>query len=95
MFDPCNPRQMTIALPRHPDPDITIWPTCTRAMRCGGCCTSDVFSCEPTEIREKFVKVIFSQKSVLSIIFDFHINHSENSKTFDALKMCVSLCFFF
>ncbi|XP_045206975.2 uncharacterized protein LOC123559236 [Mercenaria mercenaria] len=57
MFDACNPREQTIALPRHPDPDITIWPTCTRAMRCGGCCTSDVFSCEPTEIKEKFVKV--------------------------------------
>lgn len=57
MFDACNPREQTIALPRHPDPDITIWPTCTRAMRCGGCCTSDVFSCEPTETKEKFVKV--------------------------------------
>ncbi|XP_060557570.1 balbiani ring protein 3-like [Ruditapes philippinarum] len=56
-FDACNPREQTVALPRHPDPDITIWPSCTRAMRCGGCCTSDMFSCEPTEIREKFVKV--------------------------------------
>lgn len=56
-FDPCNPREQTIALPRHPDPDITVWPTCTRALRCGGCCTSDVFSCEPTEISKKFVKV--------------------------------------
>ncbi|KAL4230117.1 hypothetical protein ACF0H5_010502 [Mactra antiquata] len=57
MFDACNPRMSTITIPRHPDPDITVWPTCTRAMRCGGCCTSDVFSCEPTESKPKYVKV--------------------------------------
>lgn len=57
LFDACNPREQTIALPRHPDSDITIWPFCTRALRCGGCCTSDVFSCEPTETRDRFVKI--------------------------------------
>ncbi|XP_052796136.1 uncharacterized protein LOC128228708 [Mya arenaria] len=57
IFDACNPREMTIALPRHPDPSITVWPTCTRAMRCGGCCTSDVFSCEPTATEERFMRV--------------------------------------
>ena len=46
-----------MALPKDIDPDISIWPTCTRALRCGGCCTSDVFSCEPTETSERFVRV--------------------------------------
>jgi len=57
LFDPCNPREQTVALPRDPDPRITVWPICTRVKRCGGCCTSDVFTCSPTETKEKFVKV--------------------------------------
>lgn len=57
LFDACNPRNQTVALPKDPDQNIQIWPTCTRALRCGGCCTSDVFSCEPTETRERFVKI--------------------------------------
>lgn len=61
VFDACNPRQQTIALPNHPDPDIRTWPTCTRALRCGGCCTSDVFSCEPTQTADKYVKVVDSR----------------------------------
>lgn len=56
-FDACNPRNQTVAIPKDPDPEISIWPTCTRALRCGGCCTSEVFSCEPTNTRERFVKV--------------------------------------
>ncbi|XP_052277840.1 uncharacterized protein LOC127876556 isoform X2 [Dreissena polymorpha] len=57
LFDACNPREMTIAIPRHQDPDITVFPTCTRVKRCGGCCTSDVFSCEPTATQEKYLRV--------------------------------------
>lgn len=56
-FDACNVRNQTVALPKDPDPEISIWPTCTRALRCGGCCTSEVFSCEPTETKKRFVKV--------------------------------------
>ncbi|XP_054728834.1 uncharacterized protein LOC129237887 isoform X2 [Anastrepha obliqua] len=32
-----------------PDPKVVYFPKCTRVKRCGGCCGSQLMSCQPTE----------------------------------------------
>lgn len=60
-FDLCNPREMTVAIPRDPDPNVVLWPSCTRVMRCGGCCPSELFDCEPIETVTTTVGVLKSK----------------------------------
>ncbi|KAL3880772.1 hypothetical protein ACJMK2_032987 [Sinanodonta woodiana] len=60
-FDLCNPREMTVAIPRDPDPNVVLWPSCTRVMRCGGCCPSELFDCEPMETVTTMVGVLKSK----------------------------------
>ena len=76
-LDACNPRDMTVALPKDEDPEVLIWPSCTRARRCGGCCNSETYSCEPVETRPRHVTVrtttttttTIEPRSALSVTF--------------------------
>lgn len=61
VFDACNVRMRTVYLPKLAFYDAIVWPPCIRLMRCGGCTTSEVLSCEPKAVKEKFVKVIDSK----------------------------------
>lgn len=47
----CTTENRTVSL-REDDknPNLYYSPTCTRVMRCGGCCGSELLSCQPTEI---------------------------------------------
>ena len=56
----CNPESTTIDL--RPgninDPNEDIFPHCTRALRCGGCCSHDLLACQPIEIEMKPLSII-------------------------------------
>lgn len=39
------------------DPTIIYYPSCTRVNRCSGCCSSNLLSCQPTEIVTKTFQV--------------------------------------
>ncbi|XP_063703338.1 platelet-derived growth factor subunit B [Culicoides brevitarsis] len=43
------------------DPTIVYFPSCTRVKRCGGCCSHQLLSCQPTEIQTITYEVIKSQ----------------------------------
>jgi len=32
---------------KDPNPNVLLWPPCTRVQRCSGCCPTDVLVCEP------------------------------------------------
>lgn len=46
----CMPELQPVPLKQETDPSIFYYPTCTRIMRCGGCCTNELLSCQPTEV---------------------------------------------
>ncbi|XP_004535321.1 uncharacterized protein LOC101448652 isoform X2 [Ceratitis capitata] len=48
----CMPENTVVPLtPLNPslDPNVVYFPKCTRVKRCGGCCGSQLMSCQPTE----------------------------------------------
>lgn len=40
------------------DPLMIYFPSCTRVMRCGGCCSHKLLECRPTEVETKNFQVI-------------------------------------
>jgi len=57
----CMPELQTVQLMISNDPTVLFFPSCTRMERCGGCCTSDLYSCQPVEQETVFVQVIKTQ----------------------------------
>ncbi|ODM94305.1 Vascular endothelial growth factor B [Orchesella cincta] len=59
-FAVCTPEVKTIPVPLEVEPHILIIPRCLRVERCGGCCLSDVMSCEPekTEMADFHIKTL-------------------------------------
>lgn len=49
----CMPELTTVSLKVDNNPSKTIYPSCTRIKRCGGCCSHTLLSCQPiaSEIR--------------------------------------------
>ncbi|XP_071087814.1 vascular endothelial growth factor D-like [Haliotis cracherodii] len=58
--DECSPRLMTVEIPRDMTHDVNVmtWPTCTRVMRCGGCCANSMLQCAPRSSRPKRITVL-------------------------------------
>ncbi|KOC66908.1 Vascular endothelial growth factor A-A [Habropoda laboriosa] len=44
----CMPELQTVPLKQEHDPSTIYIPSCTRIMRCGGCCSHELLSCQPT-----------------------------------------------
>lgn len=57
----CMPELQTVRLMTSNDATVLFYPTCTRIERCGGCCTSSLYSCQPVEQETVFVQVIKTQ----------------------------------
>jgi len=56
--DHCQPKPTTVAIEQTAnDPGVMLYPQCTRAMRCGGCCGHDALECVPTTVNRVTVKV--------------------------------------
>ncbi|XP_015593390.1 vascular endothelial growth factor A isoform X2 [Cephus cinctus] len=55
----CMPELQVVELVEDNDPTKIYLPTCTRAKRCGGCCTHSALSCQPskTDVRNVVVQV--------------------------------------
>lgn len=45
----CRPEEQTVTIPVTFPPDVVHHPRCVRVERCGGCCGTDILSCEATE----------------------------------------------
>ncbi|XP_060563992.1 uncharacterized protein LOC132723328 [Ruditapes philippinarum] len=58
-FDTCSSSLQTVMMPKRPG--YSVWPPCTRAFRCSGCCTNAINSCQPLTTSEKQVKVIYTK----------------------------------
>lgn len=62
----CIPEKKIVELPRPTDPTEIFWPTCTRVLRCGGCCTSKLLKCSPiatSTISVKLIKARYNRPS--------------------------------
>lgn len=57
-YDRCEPRFVTVMLPKDMDSNVLLWPPCTRIERCSGCCPSDVLVCEPVQTELVTFRVI-------------------------------------
>lgn len=44
----CAPETHTVSLKKDLDPNLFYYPYCARVERCGGCCGSDLLSCQPS-----------------------------------------------
>lgn len=44
----CAPELVTVSLQNLDDKSVFYYPPCTRVERCGGCCSHDLLSCQPT-----------------------------------------------
>ncbi|XP_017884256.1 vascular endothelial growth factor C isoform X2 [Ceratina calcarata] len=53
----CMPELQLVPLKQETDPSYIYYPTCTRIMRCGGCCNHQLLSCQPTEWETKNYEV--------------------------------------
>ena len=57
----CQPRLVSVELPKDNDPSVYNYPLCVALHQCGGCCGGTMFECHPTVTEEKHMKVsIFS-----------------------------------
>ncbi|XP_063237057.1 balbiani ring protein 3-like [Bacillus rossius redtenbacheri] len=45
----CVPELRVVQLVERRDPSLLYFPSCTRVERCGGCCSSELLSCQPTD----------------------------------------------
>ncbi|XP_065217265.1 vascular endothelial growth factor A isoform X2 [Planococcus citri] len=57
----CQPELRTVNLRDVEDPTLFYFPSCTRVDRCGGCCSHDLLSCQPTNMDYKNFSVIVAQ----------------------------------
>lgn len=46
----CTTENHTVSLRDDDNPSLYYSPSCTRVKRCGGCCGSNLVSCQPTEV---------------------------------------------
>ncbi|XP_017040524.1 LOW QUALITY PROTEIN: uncharacterized protein LOC108087598 [Drosophila ficusphila] len=56
----CSPQPTVVELkPSNPDDELNFYyiPSCTRINRCGGCCGSNLISCQPTEVENVELRV--------------------------------------
>ncbi|XP_054709599.1 platelet-derived growth factor subunit A-like [Uloborus diversus] len=44
----CQTEDQIVELEKPDDPSLILWPSCVRVKRCGGCCTSTMLTCQPT-----------------------------------------------
>lgn len=44
----CTPELVTVPLQTEDDKSVFYYPPCTRVERCGGCCSHELLSCQPT-----------------------------------------------
>jgi len=44
----CEPELTTVSLQNEDDKSVFYYPSCTRVERCGGCCSHELLSCQPT-----------------------------------------------
>lgn len=52
-----------VTLPRSEDgPSLSVFPSCTRLERCGGCCSHPLLSCQPTREETVTLKVLVVDK---------------------------------
>ncbi|XP_070552919.1 vascular endothelial growth factor A-like [Ptychodera flava] len=54
---PCQPRPTSVPVPPNSDPYVLYWPPCVELHRCGGCCSSELFTCEASATHNVDVKV--------------------------------------
>ncbi|XP_043253448.1 vascular endothelial growth factor A-A-like [Colletes gigas] len=56
----CMPELQPVSLKLDNDPSTVYFPSCTRVMRCGGCCSHSLLSCQPvaSELRNFEVWVV-------------------------------------
>jgi len=45
----CTPELVTVNLQKEDDKSVFYYPQCTRVERCGGCCSHELLSCQPTD----------------------------------------------
>ncbi|XP_060870385.1 uncharacterized protein LOC132944874 [Metopolophium dirhodum] len=57
----CSVGSQTISLKDTDDRSLYYFPSCTRVDRCGGCCSHDLLSCQPTKIETLHFEVLVSQ----------------------------------
>nr|CAD7409739.1 unnamed protein product [Timema poppensis] len=57
----CKPESRTVPLTNSMDPSLFYFPTCTRVDLCGGCCSSELLSCQPTQTEILNYQVIVTQ----------------------------------
>ncbi|XP_069680508.1 uncharacterized protein [Periplaneta americana] len=57
----CAPELVTVPLQNLEDRSIFYYPQCTRVERCGGCCSHDLLSCQPTATEVITFQVIETQ----------------------------------
>ncbi len=55
----CRPEETSVSLGSHFEPHIIHFPRCVRVDRCGGCCSTELLACEPSEISQVEVPVSF------------------------------------
>jgi len=61
--DTCQPKPTTVSIDQSAaEPGVIFYPQCTRVMRCGGCCGTDVLECVATRVQRVNVKVSVSLK---------------------------------
>ena len=53
----CRPEETSVSLGSHFEPHIIHFPRCVRVDRCGGCCSTELLACEPSEISQVEVPV--------------------------------------
>ncbi|XP_071452503.1 uncharacterized protein [Hetaerina americana] len=64
----CTPELHSVSLipDSSSDPTLFYYPTCTRVERCGGCCSHDLLSCQPTQTETINFQVVVTQYGGMS-----------------------------
>ncbi|XP_046394881.1 uncharacterized protein LOC124162403 [Ischnura elegans] len=64
----CSPELHSVSLvpESNSDPTLFYYPTCTRVERCGGCCSHDLLSCQPTVTEIINFQVVVTQYGGMS-----------------------------
>lgn len=65
----CTTENRTVSLRDDDNPSLYYSPPCTRVKRCGGCCGSNLVSCQPTEV--EMLNFVVSPLSIFRFIISF------------------------
>lgn len=57
----CIPELQKVSLMQSNDPSVLYYPSCTRIERCGGCCNSELLTCQPTKTETIVLQVVKTQ----------------------------------